>query len=170
MDIQEIPAIQTRYNGRLFRSRLEARWAVYFDSLGVRYEYEPETYKVGEYGLYLPDFYLPDLKVFVEIKPDLGVWSYSEQWQFKHNIVDADAFAKVSEFSKMHPTVIIFGTCFGKPSRILNDQWNQHVILSCENGMHALWICGGGEDFSNDDPYSSARRIALSERFENNRR
>lgn len=40
----EIKPIETYYNGYRFRSRLEARWAVFFDALGVRYEYEPEGY------------------------------------------------------------------------------------------------------------------------------
>ena len=30
-----IKAIETEYNGYKFRSRLEARWAVFFDALGV---------------------------------------------------------------------------------------------------------------------------------------
>jgi hypothetical protein len=29
-------AIETKYNKYLFRSRLEARWAVYFDSLDIK--------------------------------------------------------------------------------------------------------------------------------------
>lgn len=53
-----IRAIQTRYNGYLFRSRLEARWAVFFDSLGLRWEYEPEGYWVDEETPYLPDFFV----------------------------------------------------------------------------------------------------------------
>lgn len=54
-----IKAIETRYAGCLFRSRLEARWAVFFDTLGVRWEYEKEGYDLGEAGWYLPDFWLP---------------------------------------------------------------------------------------------------------------
>lgn len=50
-----IKAIETEYNGYRFRSRLEARWAVFFDALGVKYEYEPDGYET-EYGKYLPDF------------------------------------------------------------------------------------------------------------------
>ncbi len=38
----EIKAIDTVYNGYKFRSRLEARWAVFFDAAGIKYEYEPE--------------------------------------------------------------------------------------------------------------------------------
>ena len=60
-------AIETRYNGYRFRSRLEARWAIVFDVLGIRYEYEPEGFEL-EAGPYLPDFRLPDLKCWVEVK------------------------------------------------------------------------------------------------------
>lgn len=67
-------AIETEYNGYKFRSRLEARWAVFFDSLGVQYEYEKEGFKL-EHGWYLPDFWLPDLDVWVEIKPDMNKWN-----------------------------------------------------------------------------------------------
>ena len=49
-------AIETVYNGYRFRSRLEARWAVFFDSLGVKYEYEPEGFELPGLGGYLPDF------------------------------------------------------------------------------------------------------------------
>lgn len=61
-------AIQTHYNGYHFRSRLEARWAVFFDALGVRYEYEPEGYELSNGLRYLPDFYLPEQDVFIEVK------------------------------------------------------------------------------------------------------
>lgn len=64
-----IKAIDTEYNGMLFRSRLEARWAVFFDVAGIKYEYEPEGFEHD--GIkYLPDFYLPDMDVYVEVKPD----------------------------------------------------------------------------------------------------
>lgn len=52
----EIKAIETEYNGYKFRSRLEARWAVFFDELGVEYEYEPEGFDLGNGLYYLPDF------------------------------------------------------------------------------------------------------------------
>lgn len=67
-----IKAIQTIYNGYKFRSRLEARWAVFFDEVGVEYEYECQGFDLGDGGWYLPDFYLPQLETWVEIKPDIG--------------------------------------------------------------------------------------------------
>lgn len=54
--MNEIKPIQTYYDGHLFRSRLEARWAVVFKSLGVPYEYEPEGFDLGDGLYYLPDF------------------------------------------------------------------------------------------------------------------
>lgn len=56
-----IKAIETVYNGYRFRSRLEARWAVFFDACGVRWEYEPEGYDLGNGLYYLPDFLLHDV-------------------------------------------------------------------------------------------------------------
>ena len=63
-----IAPIPTTYNGIQFRSRLEARWALFFDILGIKYEYEPEGF-IGCYGSkYLPDFYLPEYDIYVEVK------------------------------------------------------------------------------------------------------
>lgn len=64
-----IKAIETKYKGYRFRSRLEARWAVFFDALGVQWEYEKEGYDLGEAGYYLPDFWLPETNSYLEIKP-----------------------------------------------------------------------------------------------------
>lgn len=63
-----IRAIQTRYKGHHFRSRLEARWAVLLDSLGVPWEYEREGYILPDGTQYLPDFWLPNEGIYLEIK------------------------------------------------------------------------------------------------------
>jgi hypothetical protein len=65
-----IKAIETRYAGHRFRSRLEARWAVFFDHLGITWEYEPQGYLIGPDGdlPYLPDFWLPCEGLWVEVK------------------------------------------------------------------------------------------------------
>lgn len=61
-------AIQTEYKGYLFRSRLEARWAVFFDACGIEWEYEPEGLVLSDGTHYLPDFYLPDFHCCFEVK------------------------------------------------------------------------------------------------------
>lgn len=63
-------AIETSYKGCRFRSRLEARWAVFFDQLGIRWEYEPRGFQFDDGSGYLPDFWLPNLRLWVEVKPD----------------------------------------------------------------------------------------------------
>lgn len=64
-----IQAIQTEYASYLFRSRLEARWAVFFDEIGINYLYEHEGFDLKGLGYYLPDFWLPKLSCFAEVKP-----------------------------------------------------------------------------------------------------
>jgi hypothetical protein len=59
--------IPTNYKGCQFRSRIEARWAVFLDALGLRWDYEPEGFDLGGVK-YLPDFLLPKMGVWIEIK------------------------------------------------------------------------------------------------------
>ncbi len=76
-----VQAIPTRYAGCHFRSRLEARWAVFFDTVGIPWEYEPQGQVcskrlylgdgVGTFP-YLPDFWLPEHRLWAEVKGDLS--------------------------------------------------------------------------------------------------
>lgn len=61
-------ATETVYSGVTFRSRLEARWALFFDCVGWDWDYEPCLYKVARHMAYLPDFHLPGLNLWVEVK------------------------------------------------------------------------------------------------------
>lgn len=56
MQKTEIRPIETEWRGYRFRSRLEARWAVFFSALGLHWEYEPEGFELGDGLRYLPDF------------------------------------------------------------------------------------------------------------------
>lgn len=62
-------AIETKWGGYRFRSRTEARWAIFFTELGLAFDYEKEGYDLdGEW--YLPDFWIPFWNIFIEIKAD----------------------------------------------------------------------------------------------------
>lgn len=76
-----VKAIATRYAGCHFRSRLEARWAVFFDQLGIRWEHEAEGYETPA-GRYLPDFllHLREPTLF-EVKPESGLGAGDERWE-----------------------------------------------------------------------------------------
>lgn len=69
--MSKIKAIPTTAFGCRFRSRLEARWAVLFDTLGWPWEYEPQGFALPS-GNYLPDFRVMRPKtepVWFEVKP-----------------------------------------------------------------------------------------------------
>lgn len=74
-------AIRTKYKGILFRSRAEARWAVNFDGLGIKYYFEPEGFRFKDGTCYLPDFYLPESKTFFEVK---GVLDEESESKIRH--------------------------------------------------------------------------------------
>jgi hypothetical protein len=69
--------IPTRYAGVIFRSKTEARFAAWCETWSVRWEYEPEGFQIGGVR-YLPDFWLPEGKTLVEIKPALFL---NEAWK-----------------------------------------------------------------------------------------
>ena len=74
----EIKAKETYYNGYRFRSRLEAKWAVFFDAMDIRYVYENEGFeRKTQNGTisYLPDFYFPQYELYGEVK---GVYALNE--------------------------------------------------------------------------------------------
>lgn len=91
-----IKAIETQYKGYRFRSRLEARWAVFFDALGIEWEYEKEGYDLGEAGWYLPDFWLPEFGIWVEIKGKLNwiekVGKFGLTWQYSPELRLCESF------------------------------------------------------------------------------
>ena len=64
-----IKAIETKYDGYTFRSRLEARWAVFFNKIGLKWDYEIEGFELEDGTWYLPDFYIPEFG-YIEIKAE----------------------------------------------------------------------------------------------------
>lgn len=173
--------IETRYKGYRFRSRLEARWAVFFDALGVKWEYEPEGIVVGNRG-YLPDF-LVQSKLLVEIKPDLDAFPEGLPG------VEIRRWEKASEGSGL-PLLLLHGTpspefnnssLYGFSSPIvtegvwLNDQdlgccrrcgglgWVHHTygyMLWCRSG------CEGERPPERTDHFIAAAEAARGARFE----
>jgi len=80
-DSTQLTARPTTYNGIAMRSRLEAKYAAWLDSVKANWEYEPRCFAT-EAGQYLPDFLIRGVKflesevdVYVEVKPLLSMFS-----------------------------------------------------------------------------------------------
>lgn len=66
----------TMLDGIVFRSRLEARWYLFFKSLGLEVCYEPKCFAIEGGIAYKPDFHLPaqlhfPLPWWFEVKPSI---------------------------------------------------------------------------------------------------
>lgn len=87
--------IETEYKGYKFRSRLEARWAVFFDACGVTWEYEPEGFELDNGMYYLPDFLLHNVMLLHHSECKIDLWI-----EVKGQLTATDR-AKIEEFSKV---------------------------------------------------------------------
>ena len=138
----DIKPIETVYNGYRFRSRLEARWAVFFDVLGIEYEYEPEGYKFSDGQCYLPDFYLSNLNTFVEIK---RLHDFEITYDHENNIVICDSGKrKYLEFaSQCTKSGRAFLIAFGDPADVFFSEEHGghssgHLFFNAECMAHTL--------------------------------
>lgn len=145
-----IKAIETEYKGYKFRSRLEARWAVFFDAMGIAYEYEPEGFMLDDGTKYLPDFYIHIKRRHYdnEICPD-GCYV-----EVKGNM-SAEDLRKIKLFSKHYP-IIVLGNIPENSMEYVNahdEIYNSYgyidgddycAMFSKYNGD--VWIAGGDHD------------------------
>lgn len=67
-DEPTIEAVPTEYAGITFRSRLEADWAATLNANNIKWAYEPETITLPSGTVYIPDFWLPELGTWIEVK------------------------------------------------------------------------------------------------------
>lgn len=151
----EIQPIQTRYKGILFRSRTEARWAVYFDAMKFAWEYEKEGFSLPS-GQYLPDFWLPQVKMWAEVKP------------FALSDVE---YAKCSELvaATGHECLMLIGPPANKPYSAI-DRSIGECTYALSNDQGYVTDEGRFFSFPPDDSTSKDAEIgvrkALSARFE----
>ena len=115
----DIKAIETNYMGCRFRSRLEARWAVFFDALGWDWEYEKQGYTIGCYeGHDLP--WLPDFEIitpngqhfYVEVKGDRDFFAdgdWLEHFDFGGGPPGFEDSGWSNTYDKDHKPLLILG-------------------------------------------------------------
>jgi hypothetical protein len=133
-----IKPIETVYKGYRFRSRLEARWAVFLDKFGITYQYEMEGFKLENGMGYLPDFWLPKVNlllgeyprdIYFEVKPktDLEKWVTEKIVTFSGGVKDG---------------IIV---CFGDPwidTRVCYIVGNPNGTFFASDCKFAIWKKG----------------------------
>lgn len=103
-----IKAIPTEYNGVMFRSRLEASWAAFFDCTSIAWDYEPL-----DMSGWTPDFIIHGgqdarSETLVEVKPVyLGGTSCIGFNAIEKPFVHADIFSKAISHSEDHPVMLL---------------------------------------------------------------
>lgn len=117
--------IDTEYAGFSFRSRLEARWAVFLDVYGVEYRYEPEGFVLpwrlnpewapSKRFQYLPDFHLPTLDLWGEVK---GSWTAHERVKTLNG---------AAALSAAGTDVLLLPDVFRQPRGGSNRPWRLHL-------------------------------------------
>lgn len=134
---QALTPIQTYYNGNHFRSRVETRWAYYFDLIGLKYIYEVDGFRVHDGSIYLPDFLLPDLNCFAEVKPDF-FGTYQMQCCDADTIRRyGDDFKKWLCISESMPILFLIGNPHFHAMPILNNQTiNTVTIYKTDRDFH----------------------------------
>ena len=157
--MSEIKAVETIYKGYLFRSRLEARWAVFFDALGIKWEYEPEGLLLSDGTSYLPDFYLINFNCYFEVKR-AGIKGTEEGKKAIHKIsngMDSDAWAGMIAFGDpVDDDVYLFcqetddggGGCYEGPVTIGCSPYNGRPHLFAYDTRHEMaFITNFGEEY-----------------------
>ena len=152
---------ETLYNGYSFRSRTEARWAVYFDAMYMKYHYEYEDFILSNGKRYLPDFYLPDMDIHVEVK---GVatqeereqlWMFSREYKTTIVLAEGPPDFRIVEFFSGKDNINKFGTALFYP---------EDNRLYIEPGIEG---CGGYfEPYYWLENHNEAVHISRSARFE----
>ena len=161
--MRNLKAIETHYNGYRFRSRLEARWAVFFDSYGIEYEYELEGFELGNGLRYLPDFYLPAFNVYVEIKPNC-CFSLAELKKIDVFALDGDNNLLLVMGSPTKEEMVFLNRCSTAP---LDEYIGENEYGLSEDEIVSQYI-GMAEDFSlvefNRNPLNNSLVLVYKER------
>lgn len=157
-----LTAKRTIFDGHLYKSRLEARWAVFFKHIGLPYLYEVETFDLDG-TTYTPDFLLPTLNLWVETKGDL--------------VSDEAGIAMINKCERLavqsqRPALLVFhdpldSRCalFSVRGRMFSDAGFQAcptcgratVGVRTSTGLHTL--CQSLHDDDSDIPFDASRLL-----------
>ena len=161
-------ALKTIYNKIQYRSKLEARWAIFFDHYGLRFEYEPTTFRLKS-GLYCPDFFFPDLACYAEVKPLISLEAFLNTYE-KHVFYENTVYLKPAEYRKIQEfedsIVLLCGLPLERNFILFNT-----IDLDCWDGFNCYpvkdpatgwrwWSCTKINDYPNHGNIEECAEIA----------
>lgn len=132
MSFQPIARI---YKGNSFRSGIEMRWAIFFDAMGEPYEYEPEGFSMAE-DSYLPDFYLPNMDLWVEVKH----LEWPKQYSFRD--LPNEQKKKILAFRDKKKIFVVLGRPWYSPKTGYEYRIEDPKIWSLYWAVFAICKCG----------------------------
>lgn len=162
-------AIETRYKGRRFRSRLEARYAVLFDALEIKWDYEPEGYVLDSGEHYLPDFFLHMHDRFKSRQTYPGAGYWCEIKGVEPTPQEKAKFQALCRETKHHGYMFWGAPGEGRLIGVHFPTGEAHDSKPQSDSMqHVFWLVS--ETKLKNGDWSSYAAIANSTRFEFNER
>jgi hypothetical protein len=134
----KISTIETAYNGVTFRSRTEARWAVFFDAAGIPWQYEPEGFEFcGE--RYVPDFWLPREQTYFEVKGELPALDTLDRL-YRFSSVSGERLLLAIDSPCMEAKVSFIDAIFERNDFTgqINSQWGW--LAEDRKDENAIWL------------------------------
>ena len=125
---------EIEFDGILYRSKNEARWACFFDLAGIEFEYEPRMF-FGRSGIkYRPDFYFPKYGKYGEVKSTRDALHEESMARKLEAVIDYGA-------TDVSNGLLLLGA-FPYDVRIKRGLWLEAKWLYCDEG-----VCCGSASF-----------------------
>lgn len=132
---KRIPAIKTEYRGIVFRSKLEAKYARAFDLLGIAWAYEDRNFIFDDWTCYAPDFYMPEVDTYFEVK---GVFDCES----KHKVESLARIGNRVVVGGADGSMMIFdGTRYGYFAQF--GDIDEAILTSCNSCGRAFFVGNG---------------------------
>jgi hypothetical protein len=138
----DVPAGDTPCRGVLYRSKLIAQWAAFFDGLRIEHVYQPRTFCLAGTTPFTPDFWLPALNAWLVVRPADPVIRDADRW-------------KTELFAREHSSCRVWVSS-GAPRA---GEWHieqlgglarpiARALLLADAALPAerVWVCGANDD------------------------
>lgn len=147
-----IAPIETTYKGYNFRSRLEARWGIFLDQMGVPWEYEVQGFETEDGQRYLPDFRVQS-RIGV-LATDAGMEQRKAEFEGRGLSEWSESVSRLpksqwdSDLSILTPATWEYTWLEVKPRQVLLETDRKKLASFVQSSQSDLLLCTG-------DPYDN---------------